>query len=296
MSSLFMPTPAGTPVQPSTQARYYQRRQVFSRNPITDTNFAAGRTVNFNFEVSGPHYAVLQESRIVAKLLVKQTADEKLSKSVRFATDPISNMFSSCMLSANGTTIESHAANVDDISRIQLRTESTKAGADGPGSAGLLSFNQTMTREEQSSSTLDFAAGGAESDPLLANAAEDATRAALTAGVFATTAPRSDKHELLLRNCSATSKAADGSATQSIEISTPLGQMFTFARQDKAFLPNMQFQVQLVISEHYAKNMCFSETLRGGASSAGVRVAFRAADTGGTPTQVITRNNPPMLP
>ena len=64
------------------------------------------------------------------------------------------------MLSINGTTIESHAANVADVSRIQLRTEHTKAGADGPGSAGLLSFNQKMTREELGSSTLDNVAGG----------------------------------------------------------------------------------------------------------------------------------------
>jgi hypothetical protein len=44
-------------------------------------------------------------------------------------------MWSSSMLSINGTTVESHAANCDDVSRIQIRTEQTKAGADGLGSA-----------------------------------------------------------------------------------------------------------------------------------------------------------------
>ena len=143
MSSPFLPTPTGTPVQPSTQAKYYYRQQVFSRNPVTGSNFGAGKTVNFNFEAS-PHYFVPQETRIVAKLTVKAADSTKLSKSVRFAADPINAMWSSSMLSINGTTVESHAANCDDVSRIQIRTEQTKAGADGPRSAGLLSFNQTM--------------------------------------------------------------------------------------------------------------------------------------------------------
>ena len=147
MASPFVAQPAGTPVAPSTSARYYYRRQVYSRNPVTQGNFVSGRNVNFNFEASGGHYFVPQESRVVAKLKIKANDGSKLERSVRFACDPVSNMFSAAQLSINGTTVESHANNVDDIARIQLRTEHTKAGADGPGSAGLLSFNQKMLRE-----------------------------------------------------------------------------------------------------------------------------------------------------
>jgi hypothetical protein len=276
MSSPFLPTPAGTAVQPSTQAKYYYRQQVFSRNPVTGANFGPGKTVNFNFEAS-PHYFVPQETRIVAKLTVKAANGAKLSKSVRFAADPINAMWSSSMLSINGTTVESHAANCDDVSRIQIRTEQTKAGADGPGSAGLLSFNQTMTREEFTSGDIDVAAGGT----LAANNAGDANTRTIAPKLYETTAPRSDKHELLLKNCSADSKNADGSGTQAVEISAPLGQTFAFCRQDKAFIPNVQVQVSLVVSEHFAKDMFFSEQLRGGASSGGVTVlhATAAADS-----------------
>eukprot|EP01047_Picozoa_sp_COSAG01_P072557 COSAG01_NODE_11570_length_1902_cov_1.212424_1_plen_87_part_10 len=87
MSSPFLPTPAGTAVQPSTQAKYYYRQQVFSRNPVTGANFGPGKSVNFNFEAS-PHYFVPQETRIVAKLTVKAADGTKLSKSVSFSADP----------------------------------------------------------------------------------------------------------------------------------------------------------------------------------------------------------------
>eukprot|EP01047_Picozoa_sp_COSAG01_P102614 COSAG01_NODE_32179_length_585_cov_0.893004_2_plen_141_part_01 len=139
-SSPFLAPPAGTPVQPSTSAQYYMRRQVYSRNPITESNWAPGKTVNLQAEASGGFFWVPQESRIVARITVQgnghvdTTSDQKLSKSVRFATDAVTNMFSAASLSIGGTTVESHASNVADVSYLQLRTEHTKAGADGPGS------------------------------------------------------------------------------------------------------------------------------------------------------------------
>ena len=81
MASPFIAQPAGTPVAPSTSARYYYRRQVYSRNPVTQTNFVSGRNVNFNFEASGGHYFVPQESRIVAKLKIKKSDGTKLERS-----------------------------------------------------------------------------------------------------------------------------------------------------------------------------------------------------------------------
>ena len=162
MSSPFTPPPAGTPVPPNTSARYYTRNQVFSRVPINMNNFSSGKQASFILEATGGRYIDFANSRIVAKISVKSgglaannaavanyaAADKKLEKSVRFATDPVTNMFSAGMLSINGTTISSHASNVADVSYLQLRTEHTKAGADGPGSAGLLSFNQTYSRTE----------------------------------------------------------------------------------------------------------------------------------------------------
>ena len=161
MSNPFMPNEAGTPIPANTSARYYSRSQVFSRVPVSGTNFSAGKQFSAVIEATGGRYWVPQETRITAKLTIKAANGTKLSKSVRFAADPLgAGMFSAGMLSCNGTTVSSIASNVADVSYLQLRTEHTKAGADGPGSAGLLSFNQKMTAEEQSSSDLDFAAGG----------------------------------------------------------------------------------------------------------------------------------------
>ena len=263
MSSPFIPPPAGTPIAPNTSARYYTRQQIFSRVPITGSNFTSGKNCSFVVEATGGRFLVPQDSRIVAKLKIKANGGTKLPKSVCFACDPVSNMFSAAMLSVNGTTVTSTASNVADISRLQLRTEHTKAGADGPGSAGLLSFNQTMTPEEVTSNVLDNAAGGSHTtvvdDATLGN-----TLTHINRGLFHKAADeRSDKHELLLNNCSSEAKAADGDATQAIEISTPLGQIFPFCRQDSAFLPNVQARIDLTINSDYKTDMLFSEQLRG---------------------------------
>jgi len=69
-----MAPPAGTDVPPSSDTRYFYRRQVYSRNPVTGSNFVGGRTVNFQAEASGGHYLVPSECRIVAKLKVLNTA------------------------------------------------------------------------------------------------------------------------------------------------------------------------------------------------------------------------------
>jgi len=53
MSSPFQAPPAGTEVPPSSDARYFYRRQVYSRNPVTEGNWQAGKTVNFQAEASG---------------------------------------------------------------------------------------------------------------------------------------------------------------------------------------------------------------------------------------------------
>ena len=273
---------------PNTSARYYTRSQVFSRVPVNKDNFTSGKQASFILEATGGRHIDFANSRIVAKLSVKSgstnadaavatanygVADKKLEKSVRFATDPVTNMFSAGMLSINGTTISSHASNVADVSYLQLRTEHTKAGADGPGSAGLLSFNQKMTHEEVDSAALDFVGGG--SDTTKDNATAGATVAGLST-VYSTPDERSDKHEILLRNASGSTIAAHAD-TKAIEISTPLGNIFPFCRTEY-MMPNIQARMDLTISDSHRADMFFTEILKGAPSTSALR-ANNAADT-----------------
>ena len=125
---------------------------------------------------------------------------------------------------------------------------------------------------------------------------------------------RSDKHELLLNNCSnkrradgrvfSTTAVAAGNgyaggditsvAPSPIEISAPMSQGFAFMRQKRAFLPDMQFQWNYTINPDFAKDMCFSEFLPAAVSAvsgannsalAGIVPAVSAA--AGTPTIVV---------
>ena len=264
---------------PNTSARYYTRSQVFSRVPISGSNWTSGKQASFVTEATGGRYFVPSESRIVAKIKVRSgtkannseaksyaDANKKLEKSVRFAADPVTNMFSAGMMSINGTTIASTQANLSDISILQLRTEHTKAGADGGGSAGLLSFNQKMTPEDLNSADLDALAGG--STPGKSNSTAAETQAVLSK-VYTTPDERSDKHELLLNNFSGDALADDGSDAKSLEISVPLGQLFPFCRTEY-FLPNQQTRIDLTISDTFREDMFFTEVLRGQAGAAGV--------------------------
>ena len=107
MASPFQAPPAGTPVPPNTSARYYTRQQVFSRVPISGSNWTSGKQASFVLEATGGRYFVPSESRIVMKLRAKSgsmangdpaasfaASDNKLEKSIRFATDPVTNAFS----------------------------------------------------------------------------------------------------------------------------------------------------------------------------------------------------------
>jgi hypothetical protein len=284
MSSPFTPPPAGTPVPPNTSARYYSRQQIFSRVPITGNQFQAGKQCSFVVESTGGRYLNLAASRIVAKLKVTNTAnDGKLEKSVRFATDPVTNMFSAGMFSINGTTISSTASNLADISMLQLRTEHTRAGADAGGSAGLLSFNQKMTQEDRTSALIDGTAGGTDSTKVDAGAAD--TLAALPQ-VYHTTDERSDKHELLVNNFSGHAIANHGVAAVPLEVSTPLGQMFPVARTEY-FIPNVQARIDLTISDSYAADMFYTQQLRGEAGAAALTLADGPLHTtAGAPHQI----------
>ena len=325
MSSPFQAPPAGTDVPPGSDARYFYRRQAYSRNPVTEGNFVGGRSVNFTAEASGGHYLVPSECRIVAKLLVTSSEGTQLEKSVRFATDPIhTGMFSAGMLSINGTTVESVASNMRDVALLQLRMDNTSAGADmGGGTAGLLGFSQKMVQSEEHLSPADLAAVKAGNGGTAAGAGADSSAAAGNDGGWTAatalqaavpTDERSDKHELLLNNCSnkrrsdgrvfsTTAVAAGASyvgadatsvAPSPIEISAPMSQGFAFMRQKRAFLPDMQFQWNYTINPDFAKDMCFSEFLPAAVSAvsgannsalAGIVPAVSAA--AGTPTIVV---------
>ena len=229
--SFFNAPPAGAPVPPASQVSHYYRKVVYARSTI-DGNIAtiAGKEAQFSAEVGGRHWLVPQETRLVAKL--KVTRDDGTTApdpSVRFACDPVARLFSSGRLSIQGTTVESHGADIQDISTIQLRTEGTRAGLDsGGGPAGLQSFDQRMDHPE-----LIYQAGdGGE-----AAEADDATKGSTK--TYWNTARRNDKHAVLQDN-----------GANAMELSTPLGSFFTFARQTRSFIPSCELDVRLVVNEH----------------------------------------------
>ena len=309
MASPFTAPPAGTEVPPSSDARYFYRRQAYSRNPVTGGNWQGGKSVSFVAEASGGHFLVPSECRIVARLLVKNSAGRQLEQSVRFATDPIHcGLFNAGMLSINGTTVESVASNMRDQSLLQLRMDNTSAGADhGGGTAGLLGFSQKMTQSDEHFSVADVrkiqpAEGGGNTDDGQTTTSQEGNPGGWTAAnaldPFLTTDERSDKHQILLNNCSNKRRSdgkvfsttavaggdgyagtdADSVAPSPVEISAPMSQGFSFMRQKRAFLPDMQFQFTYTINPDFAKDCFFTQFLPATVSP----IVNAHADTDGT--------------
>ena len=237
--SKFTPPPAGAAVKPLTNVSSYYRRQVFTRTPAVGDAFVGGKELQFSFSASGNDWFVGSESRLVVKLNVRSTLDAAAGgsaeiagatgthkrhpkKSVRFATAAPARLFSSGRVSIGGTTIENTGADLAEIATIQLRTEGTKPGEAAGGAAGLLGFDQTMTHPE-------LAAGAG------------------TVLAYNTSAPRSDKHQLII------DRRGDD-----LELSIPLGMLFTFFRQTDSFLPNMEFDVRLVVNPHFSNDALFT--------------------------------------
>ena len=252
--SKFTPPPAGAAVKPLTNVSSYYRRQVFTRTPAVGDAFVGGKELQFSFSASGNDWFVGSESRLVVKLNVRSTLDEAAGgsadiggatgthkrhpkKSVRFATAAPARLFSSGRVSIGGTTIENTGADLAEIATIQLRTEGTKPGEAAGGAAGLLGFDQTMTHPEL--------AGGAG-----------------TVLAYNTSAPRSDKHQLLIDR-----------RGNDLELSIPLGMLFTFFRQTDSFLPNMEFDVRLVVNPHFSNDALFTADLAAVPRAQGVEFA-----------------------
>jgi hypothetical protein len=75
-----------------------------------------------------------------------------------------------------------------------------------------------------------------------------------------------EKHRILLDAARAGGfQAAGGGAADDTarehQLSTPLGQMFTFYRQNKAFLRNLEFDLRLVVSSDGAHDALFTKTI-----------------------------------
>jgi hypothetical protein len=239
--SFFNAPPAGAPVPPASQVSHYYRKVVYPRNAVSGAiNTLSGREAQFSAEVGGRHWAVPQETRVVAKFKVtKADGTTPPDASVRFACDPVARMFSSGRFSIQGTTIESHGADIQDISTIQLRTEGTRAGLDsGGGPAGLQSFDQRMDHKElrDTGGTLV----GAEGD--------DNTKGSTQ--TYWNASRRSDKHAALQDN-----------AADEIELSTPLGSFFTFCRQTRSFIPSCELDIRLVVSESATADALYTEAI-----------------------------------
>ena len=258
---------------PASQVSHYYRKVVYARSTI-DGNIAtiAGKEAQFSVEVGGRHWLVPQETRLVAKL--KVTRDDGTTApdpSVRFACDPVARLFSSGRLSIQGTTVESHGADIQDISTIQLRTEGTRAGLEsGGGPAGLQSFDQRMDHPE-----LIYQAGdGGE-----AAEADDATKGSTK--TYWNTARRNDKHAVLQDN-----------GANAMELSTPLGSFFTFARQTRSFIPSCELDVRLVVNEHAVTDALYTEMIPAAPRNRGLIIGGAGGLTfGNTAAGTVTNEN-----
>lgn len=268
-SGMFETQPAGTPIEPSNSVRYYYRRQIYPATPSTGPNHVAGREVQWRFQASGQHAFVPQESRLVARVRVDKSNDngatwtQEVEKSIRYAADPLSRLYDQARLSINGTTVDNVSSDVQDISTIQLRLEGTKPGAAAAGSAGLLSMDQRMHHDEETGTGTGNEAydymGGARQAGVAPAAMSDA-------GAFHEVETRNEKHQILLDAARAGIAAggwgnANGDTARLHDLSTPLGQMFTFFRQNKAFLRNMEFDLRLVVSSDGAHDALFTKTI-----------------------------------
>ena len=89
--SFFNAPPAGAPVPPASQVSHYYRKVVYPRNAVSGAmNTLAGKEAQFAAEVGGRHWAVPQETRVVAKFKVTQAnGADPPAASVRFACDPV---------------------------------------------------------------------------------------------------------------------------------------------------------------------------------------------------------------
>ena len=77
---------------------------------------------------------------------------------------------------------------------------------------------------------------------------------------------RNEKHRILLdakKAAAAAGAAGDANYQAALlhDISTPLGQMFTFFRQNKAFLRNMEFDVRMTVNSEGAHDALFTRLI-----------------------------------
>ena len=88
--SFFNAPAAGARVPPASQVSHYYRKVVYPRNAVSGAmNTLAGKEAwQFAAEVGGRHWAVPQETRVVAKFKVTKAGGTTVpGASVRFACD-----------------------------------------------------------------------------------------------------------------------------------------------------------------------------------------------------------------
>eukprot|EP01043_Picozoa_sp_COSAG02_P033311 COSAG02_NODE_2266_length_9286_cov_2.788723_11_plen_545_part_00 len=283
-TNMFETAPAGTPIEPTHSVRSYYRRQIYPATPSTGENHVAGREIQWRFQASGQHAFVPQESRLVAQVRVDKsndggaTFDQGVEKSIRYACDPLSRLYDQARLSINGVTVDNVSSDVGDISTIQLRLEGTKAGAAAAGSAGLLSFDQRMHHDE-----LAGTGQGNEAYAYMGGVRQAGAAPGFNGTTLASHEDEviNEKHRILLDAARAGGFGAGAAQDTAREhqLSTPLGQMFTFFRQNKAFLRNMEFDLRLVVSSDGAHDALFTETIPAKPRNQGV--LFTAEQAGG---------------
>jgi hypothetical protein len=284
-ANMFETAPAGTPIEPTHSVRSYYRRQIYPATPSTGESHVAGREIQWRFQASGQHAFVPQESRLVAQVRVDKSNDngvtwtQAVEKSIRYACDPLSRLYDQARLSINGVTVDNVSSDVGDISTIQLRLEGTKAGAAAAGSAGLLSFDQRMHHDELGGT----GQGNEEYAYDAAGVRQGGAAPGFMGNVLAHHEDEviNEKHRILLDAARAGGFNAGAALDTAREhqLSTPLGQMFTFFRQNKAFLRNMEFDLRLVVSADGTHDALYTQTIPAKPRNQGV--LFQSAQGGG---------------
>ena len=145
--SLWTAPPAGTPFAPARiNSSHYS--QVYSRVPISGSQWQSGRTAIFNFKASPEALVHLPSSKIEVDFQITDgtgtagTRPEKLS--LRLQHDPISCLFEQAKFMVNGTIVDSCGANYADLSRMHAKLNDTLVGSFTAGSSGMHGFQKNF--------------------------------------------------------------------------------------------------------------------------------------------------------
>ena len=143
MAQLWEVPPAGTPFAPNRINNTFTR-SVYSRVPISGTQWQAGRTAQFAFKSTSTDLVHLPSSRIVVRMKLTDGNGAEMPPSIRLQSDVVNTLFSQAKYSINGTVVSSCGANYSDLSNVHHRLNDTLSGETTAGSLGMIGFQKKM--------------------------------------------------------------------------------------------------------------------------------------------------------